>query len=75
MTSSSALSSSWRFRQDIADYNGPLAQTALELIRARKERVKAHQAHIAATGLPVGPPRDPSKTYISDAITRQPAPV
>ena len=43
-------------------------------IRARRQRIEGHQAHVEATGVPVGPPRDSSKRYIADIIVRRPAP-
>lgn len=63
-------------RADIERFNATLNATARAAINARRERVKANYAHLEETGLPMGPPSpQDSKTYISDAIVRRPAPV
>jgi hypothetical protein len=61
-------------RNDIEQYNASLSGTALQAIRQRRAQVERHQAHLAATGLPVGPPDREAKTYIADALVRLPAP-
>jgi hypothetical protein len=61
-------------RADIGYYNSGLLNMAQMAIRDRRQRIERHRAHVQATGLPVGPPRDPSKTYIADVIVRRPAP-
>jgi hypothetical protein len=61
-------------RSDIADHNAGLLNTAQMAIRNRKNRVAAHRAHIAGSGLQVGPPRDQNKKYLAEAIVRRPAP-
>ena len=60
---------------DIEKFNGSLEQRARQAIQNRRERVRRNYEHIAATGLPVGPPGTSSKTFIADAVTRRPAPV
>ena len=65
---------SWA-RGDIDEFNRNLEQTARQAILARRQRVEAHEAHIARTGLPVGPPDQSAKTFITDALVRRPAPV
>ena len=62
-------------RSDIEHFNSGLLNQAQMAIRARRERIETHREHVAATGLPVGPPRDRAKTYIPDVIVRRPAPV
>jgi hypothetical protein len=44
-------------------------------MQSRRQRVERHRAHVAATGLPIGPPGKSGKTYIADVIIRRPAPV
>ncbi|HTX31820.1 MAG TPA: hypothetical protein VMD09_10565 [Solirubrobacteraceae bacterium] len=61
-------------RMDIEYWNSGLLNTAQMAIRSRRERIERHHAHVQQTGLPVGPRRDPSKTYIVDVIVRRPAP-
>lgn len=60
---------------NVEHVNSGLLNTAQRAIRERRERVEKHQAHLAATGLPIGPPKDKSKTYVAEAIVRRPAPV
>ena len=62
-------------RADIAYFNSGLLNAAQMTIRARRQRIERHRAHVEATGLPLGPPRDSSKTYITDVIVRRPAPL
>jgi hypothetical protein len=62
-------------RSQIATYNAGLEQQARAAIANRRQRVEAHQQHVASTGLPVGPPKDRTKTYIADVLVRRPAPV
>jgi hypothetical protein len=59
----------------VEEYNRSLHNQALAAIATRKQRIKAHQQHLAVTGLPVGPPSERSKTYIVDVLIRRPAPV
>lgn len=61
-------------RKDIEYWNSGLLNAAQMAIRSRRERIERHHAHLQQTGLPVGPPRDSSKTYIVDVIVRRPAP-
>jgi hypothetical protein len=60
---------------DIEGFNGRLLNQAQMAIRTRTTRILKHRAHIEATGLPIGPPRDASKTYIPEAVVRRPSPV
>jgi hypothetical protein len=62
-------------RNDIDQFNRGLEAQARAAIQNRRRRVERHRAHIAETGLPVGPPSERSKTYIVDALVRRPAPV
>lgn len=62
-------------RNDIAQFNAGLDARARAAIQDRRRRVEHHRAHIAETGLPVGPPGERSKTYIAEALVRLPAPV
>jgi hypothetical protein len=62
-------------QNDIEVYNSELDQTARSTIAARRERVKRNYEHLAATGLPMGSEGESSKTFITDAIVRRPAPV
>lgn len=62
-------------RNDVEQFNRSLAGQARAAIAARRDRVKHHTEHVAATGLPVGPPDARSKTYIAKSIVRRPAPV
>jgi hypothetical protein len=62
-------------RNEIEQFNGGLLPTARNAINTRRQRIEAHKAHVAQTGLPVGPPSERGKTYIADAIIRRPAPV
>jgi hypothetical protein len=60
---------------DIEQYNATLEQRARAAVQDRRERVKRHREHLAATGLPTRPREGSPKTYIADAIVRRPAPV
>lgn len=60
--------------RDVNPFNTSLENVALTIIKDRRENILAHRAHVDATGLPIGPPRDPSKTYIADVIVRKPSP-
>ena len=60
---------------DIEQYNAKLEQRARTAIQDRRERVKRHREHLAATGLPTRPKEGSPKTYIADAIVRLPTPV
>jgi hypothetical protein len=62
-------------RNDIEQFNSGLASQARAAIAARRERVRRHTEHLAATGLPIGPSGARSKTYIAKSIVRRPAPV
>jgi hypothetical protein len=62
-------------RNDIDQFNSGLESRAWAAIQDRRRRVERHRAHIAETGLPVGPPGERSKTYIAEALVRRPAPV
>jgi len=62
-------------RSQIGAYNASLEAEARSAIVHRRESITSHQAHIAATGLPVGPPGASDRTYIADAVVRRPAPV
>ena len=62
-------------RSQIETYNAGLEQQARAAIANRRQRVAAHQQHVASTGLPVGPPKDRTKTYIADVLVRRPAPI
>jgi hypothetical protein len=61
--------------EDIEQYNAMLEHRARAAIQDRRERVKRHREHLAATGLPTRPNEGSPKTYIADAIVRLPAPV
>jgi len=61
-------------RKDIDHWNSGLLNQAQTAIRSCRERIERHHAHLQQTGLPVGPPRDTTKTYIVDVIVRRPAP-
>ncbi len=60
---------------DIEQYNAKLEQRARSAIQNRRERVKRHREHLAATGLPTRPKEGSPRAYIADAIVRRPAPV
>jgi hypothetical protein len=60
---------------DIEQFNRSLEPRARQAIHARRERVRRNYEHIAARGLPMGPPEESSKTYIADAVMRRPAPL
>jgi hypothetical protein len=62
-------------RNDIDQFNRGLESRARAAIQDRRRRVERHRAHIAETGLPVGPPSERSKTYIAEALVRRPAPM
>ena len=62
-------------RSDIEYFNSGLLNLAQLAIRGRRERIEAHRAHLAASGMRIGPPRNPTMTYIADVIVRRPAPV
>jgi hypothetical protein len=62
-------------RNDVEYYNSGLLNQAQMAIRNRRQRIEHHRDQLAATGLPVGPPRAGSTTYIADVIVRRPAPV
>jgi hypothetical protein len=62
-------------RNDIESYNRSLLNIATNAITARQQRIQQHNAHLQQSSIPVGPPRDRSKTYIADVIVRRPAPV
>lgn len=62
-------------QSDIAYFNSGLLNDAQMTIRRRRQRIESHRAHLETTGLPIGPPRDESKTYIADVIIRRPAPL
>jgi hypothetical protein len=60
---------------DIEGFNAGLLNRAQMAIRTRTTRILEHLAHVEATGLPIGPPRDDSKTYIPEVVVRRPSPV
>lgn len=60
---------------DIEGFNARLLNQAQMAIRERTTRLLQHRAHVEATGLPIGPPRDESKTYIPEVVVRRPSPV
>jgi hypothetical protein len=62
-------------QKDIVQYNTSISRKARTAIQNRRERIKQHHQHLAATGLPMRAPEDSPKTYIADAIVRRPAPV
>jgi hypothetical protein len=59
---------------DLDEYNRKLEAKARAAVQNRRERIKRHREHLAATGLPIKAPSE-SATYIADAIIRRPAPV
>jgi hypothetical protein len=62
-------------RNDVEDFNNRLEAQARNVIANRRQRVEQHRAHIAQTGLPIGPPDKRTKTYIAETLVRRPAPV
>jgi hypothetical protein len=62
-------------RNQADEYNRGLHDQAIAAIANRRQRIQAHEQHVAATGLPVGPPSERKKTYIADVLIRRPAPV
>jgi hypothetical protein len=62
-------------RGDIEQFNGKLEATARQAISSRRERLQRNYEHVAATGLPIGPQGQTSKTYVADVIVRRPAPL
>jgi hypothetical protein len=62
-------------RNEIEPFNRRLESQARTAIQNRRARVERHRAHLAKTGLPVGPPEKHAKTYIAEALVRRPAPV
>lgn len=59
---------------NIQEHNSSLRAAALNVILTKKEQIEKHEAHMAETGLPVGPPSQRKKTYITDALVRLPSP-
>lgn len=63
-------------RADINKFNEGLESHVLQVIHKRQEGIRQHREELAQTGVPIHrKPRDPSKTYIEDAIVRLPGPV
>jgi hypothetical protein len=62
-------------RDNIEQFNCELESKARVAIAKRRQRIERHREHLQATGLPVGPPGERSKTYIAEALVRRPAPV
>lgn len=62
-------------RNNIEQFNAELEGQARAAIADRRQRVERHGEHLQATGLPIGPPSERSKTYIAEALVRRPAPI
>lgn len=64
---------SWA-RSDAEEFNRGLEQRALQVIRARRERVRQAYERAEATGIPMRRPDESPKTYIADVLVRRPSP-